>query len=135
MRVCRASFTVCTDDHLEMVDVTKRITDVVHDVSLRRGVVLVTTQAAMCTLLVNEFQSSLVDDLKNLVRRLVPDAGPGSRSADGDALGRLRSALFTQSVTVAVTDGELVLGRFQSIILAELSGPEQREVMVHVIGE
>jgi thiamine phosphate synthase YjbQ (UPF0047 family) len=36
---------------------------------------------------------------------------------------------------VGVSNGELMLGRFQSIIFAELDGPRKREITIQVIGE
>jgi thiamine phosphate synthase YjbQ (UPF0047 family) len=38
-------------------------------------------------------------------------------------------------VALGISDGDLVLGRFQSIIFAELDGPRKREITVQVIGE
>ncbi|MGH7353317.1 MAG: YjbQ family protein [Candidatus Rokuibacteriota bacterium] len=40
-----------------------------------------------------------------------------------------------RSIAVGINDGELVLGRFQSIIFAELDGPRKREITVQLIGE
>ena len=34
-----------------------------------------------------------------------------------------------------VAKGELVLGRFQSVIFAEFDGPRKREITIQVIGE
>jgi thiamine phosphate synthase YjbQ (UPF0047 family) len=39
------------------------------------------------------------------------------------------------SVAVGVSDGDLVLGRFQTIIFAELDGPRRRAITVQVLGE
>jgi thiamine phosphate synthase YjbQ (UPF0047 family) len=36
---------------------------------------------------------------------------------------------------VGIAGGDLVLGRFQSIIFAELDGPRRREITVQLIGE
>ena len=72
--------------------------------------------------LVNEFQGACVEDLKAMVDRLVPEAGP---TATTIPLLRLRSAampprtssaaLLGRSVAVGISGGELALGRFQSI--------------------
>jgi len=53
----------------------------------------------------------------------------------GTAHAHLRAALLGRSVAVGISDGDLVLGRFQSIILAELDGPRKREITLQVIGE
>jgi hypothetical protein len=42
-------------------------------------------------------------------------------------------ALFVNEFQSA--NGELTLGRFQSVIFAEFDGPRKREITVHVIGE
>jgi thiamine phosphate synthase YjbQ (UPF0047 family) len=36
---------------------------------------------------------------------------------------------------VGLVNGELSLGRFQSVIFAELDGPRRREITVQLIGE
>ncbi|PYQ00213.1 MAG: hypothetical protein DMF83_28680, partial [Acidobacteria bacterium] len=46
----------------------------------------------------------------------------------------LRSALLGRSIAVGLNNGELTLGRFQSIIFAEFDGPRKREITVQVIG-
>src|SRR5262249_61110883 len=93
-------------------------------------------------LFINEFQAALVEDLKELARRLAPPAA-GYRHDDprysdcerGNADAHLRTALFARSIALAVRNGDLVLGRFQSIIFAELDGPRRRAIGVQVIGE
>lgn len=49
--------------------------------------------------------------------------------------GEGRTALLGRSITVGISNGELVLGRFQSVIFAEFDGPRKREITVQVIGE
>jgi secondary thiamine-phosphate synthase enzyme len=53
----------------------------------------------------------------------------------GNASSHLRAALLGRNIAVGFSNGELTLGRFQSIIFAELDGPRKREIAVQVIGE
>jgi secondary thiamine-phosphate synthase enzyme len=99
------------------------------------GIALVNTLHTTCALFVNEFQSALVDDLKRLLERLVPERGgsrpDASRVAEGNrgnAPARLRATLLGRSIAVGIRPGELAPGRFQSIVFAELDGPRQREM-------
>jgi secondary thiamine-phosphate synthase enzyme len=102
---------------------------------------LINTLHTTCALFINEFQSALVDDIKALMERLVPERG-GYRHDDprysdcerGNAHAHLRTALFGRSIALAITNGELVLGRFQSVIFAEFDGPRRREITVQVMG-
>jgi secondary thiamine-phosphate synthase enzyme len=103
------------------------------------GIALVNTLHTTCALFVNEFQAALVDDLKALAERLVPERG-GYRHDDprysdcerGNAHSHLRAALLGRSIAVGVNNGEPSLGRFQSIIFAEFDGPRKREIVARL---
>ena len=45
------------------------------------------------------------------------------------------ATLLGRSVAAGIRQGELALGRFQSIVFAELDGPRKREISIQVIGE
>jgi secondary thiamine-phosphate synthase enzyme len=142
MKVFNASFTLASEEGTEVSDITKLVRDVVQTSPVTTGIALVNTLHTTCALFVNEFQAALIDDLKGLVERLVPERG-GYRHDDprysdcerGNAHSHLRAALFGRSIAVGVNNGELTLGRFQSIIFAEFDGPRKREIHVQLIGE
>ena len=52
-----------------------------------------------------------------------------------NAHAHLRATLLGRSIAVGIRQGELALGRFQSIVFAELDGPRKRKISVQVIGE
>jgi secondary thiamine-phosphate synthase enzyme len=142
MKVFSGSFTLAGEEPAEIVDITKQVRGVLQTAPISAGIALVNTLHTTCALFINEFQSALMDDVRALAERLVPErAGyrhDDSRYSDcerGNAHAHLRTALLGRSVAVGVSDGELVLGRFQSIIFAEFDGPRKREITVQVIGE
>jgi secondary thiamine-phosphate synthase enzyme len=53
----------------------------------------------------------------------------------GNAHAHLRAALLGQNVAIGVNDGELMVGRYQSVIFAELDGPRKREISIQIVGE
>jgi secondary thiamine-phosphate synthase enzyme len=136
------TLVVSTSDRIELVDLTARVMDLVKDAAVREGVVSLWSMHTTCALFINEFQSALVDDLRNLIERLVPERA-GYRHDDprysdcerGNASAHLRAALLGRSIAVGLNNGELTLGRFQSVIFAELDGPRKREITVQVMGE
>ncbi|MBI4594540.1 MAG: YjbQ family protein [Candidatus Rokubacteria bacterium] len=142
MKVFTTSFTLQSEERTEISDVTKLVRDVIQQFPVTTGIALVNTLHTTCALLVNEFQAALIDDLKVLVERLVPEHA-GYRHDDprysdcerGNAHSHLRAALLGRNVAVGINGGDLALGRFQSIIFAELDGPRKREITVQVIGE
>ena len=142
MKVHHASLTLRGEERIEISDVTKDVRDAVRESGIQRGVAIVNALHTTCALFINEFQAALVEDLRTLAERLVP-AARGYRHDDprysdcerGNADAHLRAALFGRSIALGVSAGELVLGRFQSIIFAELDGPRQRAIAVQVLGE
>ena len=142
MKVFNTSFTLQSEGCTEISDITKIVREAIQQFPGSAGIALINTMHTTCALFINEFQSALIDDLKGLVERLVPERA-GYRHDDprfsdcerGNAHSHLRAALLGRSIAVGVSDRELTLGRFQSIIFAEFDGPRKREIAVQVIGE
>ena len=142
MKVFNTSFTLHSEDGTEVSDITKLVREAIQECSVSAGIALINTLHTTCAVFINEFQSALMDDLKGLVERLVPERS-GYRHDDprysdcerGNAHSHLRAALLGRSIAVGITNGELMLGRFQSVIFAEFDGPRKREIAVQVIGE
>ncbi|HEX3175180.1 MAG TPA: secondary thiamine-phosphate synthase enzyme YjbQ [Methylomirabilota bacterium] len=142
MKVFSASFTLQSEECTEVTDITKIVREAIQQFPVSTGIALINTLHTTCAVFINEFQSALIDDLKRLVERLVPERG-GYRHDDprysdcerGNAHSHLRAALLGRSIALGVSNGELTLGRFQSIIFAEFDGPRKREITVQVIGD
>ena len=142
MKVFNTSFVLTSEERTEFSDITKRAREALHQFPVTGGIALVNTMHTTCALFVNAFQGALVEDLKALMERVVLERG-GYRHDDprysdcerGNAHAHLRAALLGRSIAVGVNDGDLTLGRFQSIIFAEFDGPRTREVNLQVIGE
>jgi secondary thiamine-phosphate synthase enzyme len=141
MKVFNTSFTLNSEEGTEVTDITKLVREAIQQSPISAGIALINTLHTTCAVFINEFQSALIDDLKGLVEKLVPERG-GYRHDDprfsdcerGNAHSHLRAALLGRSVALGVNNGELTLGRFQSVIFAEFDGPRKREVTVQVIG-
>ena len=142
MKVFNTSFTLPTERHTEVADITKLVRDALQLSSVTTGIALVNTLHTTCALFVNEYQSALMEDIMALGERLVPARG-GFRHDDprysdcerGNAYAHLRTALLGRNVVLGVNGGELTLGRFQSVIFAEFDGPRLREITVQILGE
>jgi secondary thiamine-phosphate synthase enzyme len=141
MKAFTTTLTLTSEDRTEVSDITKLVRDAIQQFPVTTGIALVNTLHTTCALLVNEFQAALIEDLKALVQRLVPERA-GYRHDDprysdcerGNAHSHLRAALIGRSVALGIENGDLVLGRFQSVIFAELDGPRRREITVQVLG-
>jgi secondary thiamine-phosphate synthase enzyme len=130
----------------EFVDVTDRIRDHVRRTGLRDGRVHLQSLHTTVGLAVNENEPLLLRDFQVLLERLVP-AGAGYQhddferrfdiAADEPVNGHAhcRQLLLSGFATLLVEDGELVLGRWQSVFAVELDGPRHREVAMQLDGD
>ena len=141
LKVVRKTFTLLSEKRTELLDITKQIRDIVLSADVKEGILLVNSLHTTVALFVNEFQHALVEDVKTLLDRLVKERNgyqhDDSRYSDcerGNAHSHLRAALLGRSVAIGISGGELSLGRFQSIIFAELDGPRHRTIDVQIIG-
>jgi secondary thiamine-phosphate synthase enzyme len=142
MKVAGETLKVHTEEGQQFVDITKQVRDALARLGMAKGILIVNTLHTTVALFVNEFQSALIHDLGAVLQKLVPRrAGyrhddPAHSDCDrGNGHAHLRSMLLGRSVAVSVAEGEMVLGQYQSIILAELDGPRDREVTVQAVGE
>jgi secondary thiamine-phosphate synthase enzyme len=135
------TFVVDTDQRVELIDLTDRIMDFVRRFQISEGVVNIWSMHTTCTLLINEFQVALLADIKRFLEQMVArDAeymhnDPKHSDCDRqNADSHLRAMLLGHSLSLQISGGEVVLGQWQRILMAELDGPRARSLRVQVFG-
>jgi secondary thiamine-phosphate synthase enzyme len=130
-----------SEKRVQIIDITKEVRDRVLGAPIHEGIVFVNSRHNTCGLLINEFQGALVEDLQAMLEQLVPENGSYrhddprySDSERGNASAYLRASLLSHGVAVGVSDGMVSLGRFQAILMAELDGPQTREIDLTMFG-
>ncbi|HKV86732.1 MAG TPA: secondary thiamine-phosphate synthase enzyme YjbQ [Candidatus Dormibacteraeota bacterium] len=130
----------------EFVDLTDRLRDEVRGSGLVNGRLHLQSLHTTVGLAVNENEPLLLHDFEHLLERVVPvdatyEHDDFSRRT-GTALdepvnghAHCRQLLLTAFTTLLVEEGELVLGRWQSVFAVELDGPRQRELAIQLDGE
>lgn len=130
-----------TRERLELINITKDLNEVVRNHGMKAGMLLVQSLHTTTAVFINEFQQALLDDIKSFLERLVgrieywrhndPKLSECNRQ---NADSHLRAMVLGHTLSVPVRDGEIALGYWQSIILAELDGPRDRSIHVQVLG-
>jgi secondary thiamine-phosphate synthase enzyme len=130
----------------EFIDLTERIRAEVRRSGLTTGRIHLQSLHTTLGLAVNENEPLLLRDFEGLLERLAP----GDATYEHDDFSRridvatdepvnghahCRQLLLTGFATLLVEDGELVLGRWQSVFAVELDGPRQRQLAVQLDGE
>jgi len=121
-------------------DITFEVERAVAASGIRRGTVTVFLQHTSASLILCENADPGVRrDLETLLSRLAPDADPAwVHDAEGpdDMAAHARSILTSNSLTIPVADGKLMLGTWQGLYLYEhRHAGHARSVVVTVMGE
>ncbi|MFQ5911534.1 MAG: secondary thiamine-phosphate synthase enzyme YjbQ [Thermoplasmata archaeon] len=134
MRVYSESFSFQTRGEHHFHDLTDKVEKAVANSTIRDGIALIFAGHATGVIAMTEYESRLLEDVKELIARLIPTRGAYHHS--GNAPAHLRSLFVAPSKVVPVRDGRLDLGTWQSIFWIETeTHPRSRTVYVYVIGE
>jgi secondary thiamine-phosphate synthase enzyme len=135
------TIVVETDQRIELVDLTNRVMEYVRRFNVREGLVSLWSMHTTCTLFINEFQTALLSDIKRFLEQMVArDAewlhnNPEHSDCDRmNADSHLRALLLGHSLTLQVSGGEVVLGQWQRILMAELDPPRARSLRIQIFG-
>lgn len=124
-----------TTQRAQLVELTDRVEELVRESGVAEGVVVMQSLHTTAGLTINEnADPDVVHDLLEKVRRLVPKEEGYYRHAEGNSDSHLKTSLFGPPLTVIVSGGRVVLGRWQGIYLCEWDGAREREVAVQIIG-
>jgi secondary thiamine-phosphate synthase enzyme len=134
MKVLNESFTFSTRGEIDFVDLSSRVEEIVRKSGVKNGLAHVFAPHATGILILTEFESALLNDIKDALERLIPKRG--SYNHPSNAHSHLRSALLCPDRTLPIVDGRVAFGTWQSILFVETDVyPRKRTVIVQVIGE
>ena len=130
-----------TAERMQLINISECINAVVRDSGIAHGLLHLQSLHTTTSLFLNEWQNALLEDIGTYLDNLV-DREQGWRHNDPqysdcerkNADSHLRGMLMGQTLCLQVRDGSVLLGTWQSIILAEFDGPRNRSVAVQVSG-
>ena len=141
MIVKAETVTITTEKTLQLIDLTERVMAGVQELGVKEGTATLSSLHTTCAVLVNENQAALREDMEEFLERAVDPAASwlhdDPRHSDchrRNAGAHLRALLLSHSLTMQISGGELVLGQWQRVLVAELDGPRTRSLRLQVMG-
>lgn len=141
LRIHAETLLVETGERIEIVDLTQRLMDLVRAQQVGEGIVHVWSMHTTCAVFMNEYQAALLGDIKRFLEEMVArdtywrHNDPEHSDCDRmNADSHLRALLLGHSLTLQISSGEIVLGQWQRILMAELDGPRARTLRVQLWG-
>jgi secondary thiamine-phosphate synthase enzyme len=125
---------VSTHDHVEFVDITARVQEAVAGSGVQDGVCHVFVPHTTAGLTLNEnWDRDVRGDLARALAAMVPDVS--FRHSEGNSPAHLLSTVVGASAGLLIQGGQLLLGTWQGIYLAEFDGPRRRRVLIKVVAD
>ena len=131
--------TLVSEGSFHAINVTEQVRSVVKTSGVQNGSVLVFFRHTTGAVMIVEHEAGILVDLEDVLEKIVPlayDYKHHLRGADTNGAAHVRTALLSVSVTVPVLDGDLLLGRWQEILVVDMDpNAKPRTIIVQVMGE
>jgi secondary thiamine-phosphate synthase enzyme len=124
---------VQTNERYEFVSITDEVGRAVREAGVEEGICVVSSTHTTAAVTINEdYDRDVSRDLAAACKALVGSLEVRFEHAEGNSDSHFLTSLFGGSQHLLVRDGELDLGRWQGVFLAEFDGPRSRTVRVAV---
>lgn len=130
-----------TSDRMQLINITDRINDIVRKSGVKDGLVHLQSLHTTASVFINEWQDALVHDVRAFFDQMVardsyyrhndPQFSDCERQ---NADSHMRGMLMGPTLCLQVRNSAVLLGTWQSIMLAEFDGPRSRSMAVQVQG-
>jgi len=130
---------VGTEGFSDIKNITNQVDGVVAASGIKDGLVNVFIPGSTASVSTTEFEPALIEDLKDQMEEFAPSSKHSRHSqtwGDDNGFSHIRATFMGPQITVPVSGGKLVLGKWQQIIVMDHDNrPRSRRVFVQVVGE
>lgn len=115
------------------IKITREVESIVAQSGISEGICIVYCPHTTAGITINEnADPDVVRDLSYGIAMISPDREE-YRHFEGNSPAHLKALMTGSSVTVIISGGKLLLGRWQGIYFAEYDGPRSRNVFVKIM--
>ncbi len=135
-----------TEGQIAFHRISQPLQQLIDENCLQEGALVLAGMHTTTAIILNEWKERLLNYIKQWLNRIAP-AGLTYKHNDRHlrpniptdeplkALAHLQALLLGNHLTVSVKNSQLVLGKYQDVILLELDGPRQRQVDVQMLSK
>ena len=125
-----------TSKSFEYVDITDEVKEALKNTEIKEGLIAINVLHTTAAIVLQEADSTVHEDAHLILGELVSTSKNYRHSYEGNINGAAhqRQQLLGNTCTIALHNGEPVLGTWQRIFLIELFRPMQRRVSLSILG-
>ncbi len=145
MKIIRKKIEIKSTASVELIDITKKVEEIVANSGVREGTVLVYSPHTSAGIFVNHNEPMLLQDFMRVLYRIVPIEDRYSHDlfelakknkSDGRSNGHSHCKVMVLGIseTLPIEKGHMLITSKQNIFMAEMDGARTREIIVQVMG-
>ena len=131
--------TFKTKSKKEFINITSDVEKLVQKSSIKEGICLVNAMHITASVFINDNESGLHHDYNKWLEELAPhtpiDQYRHNDTGEDNADAHLKRQIMGREVVIAITNGNLDFGPWESIFYGEFDGQRNKRVLVKIIGE
>ena len=131
--------TFKTKSKKEFINITSDVEKLVQKSSITEGICLVNAMHITASVFINDNESGLHHDYDKWLEELAPhdpiDQYKHNDTGEDNADAHLKRQVMGREVVIAITDGNLDFGPWESIFYGEFDGQRNKRVLIKIIGE
>jgi len=139
MEIINKKIEFKTKGNPDLVNITDKIKDILAESGLKKGSVTVFVVGSTAAITTFEYEPGVVKDMQELYEKIIPRNKHYEHDdtwGDANGFSHLRAALQGPSLVIPFDRGELTLGTWQQVVLADFDNrPRKREIVIQIIGE
>ncbi|UCD05706.1 MAG: YjbQ family protein [candidate division WOR-3 bacterium] len=139
MNILNKKIVIQTSGPGDLINITDDIAALLSQTKLKTGHVIVFHIGSTAAITTFEYEPGMIKDIQELFEKIIPRNQHYHHDdtwGDANGFSHLRAALQGPSLTIPFENGELLLGTWQQVVLAEFDNKaRRRQVVVQIIGE
>ncbi|MCP4715549.1 MAG: YjbQ family protein [Deltaproteobacteria bacterium] len=125
-----------TSHRTDIIDIGPQVNKALSATPGREGFVHLFVPGSTAALTTIEYEEGVVRDLQHAIERLAPENityEHDRRWGDGNGYAHVRAALLGPSLTIPLSNGRMLLGTWQQIVLCDFDNrPRTRDITVQI---
>ena len=139
MEVITEHIKLSTKGNSEVVDITEKVAAIVNLHKLKEGNVTIFVVGSTASITTTEFEPGLRKDIPEMFERIAPSClryHHDDTWGDGNGHSHIRASFLGPSIVVPFSEGKMLLGTWQQIVLIDFDTRERnRDVVIQLIGK
>jgi len=132
-------FSIKTRGNSDIKNITDQVKQIADQSGITSGLVTVFAVGSTASISTIEYEPALVADFEDQLEKFAPQAmrtRHGDTWGDDNGYAHIRATFMGPNITVPLSNGSLILGTWQQIIVIDHDNrPRNRTVFVQIMGE